>query len=199
MAAGQGGMPYGPGMPRSEFSLRASDADRERVAEALNGAYVEGRLSKDELDERLDRTYDARTYADLDVLTGDLPGWGRGPAMPPGTMAFRVPPGPPAITDTTNGMAVASLVCGLAQLFSFGLTAIPAIILGHSARGQIRRTGQRGDGMAVAGLVLGWLGIAFFALIVIGIAAAAVTTGTHTAIHHGIGGPIPQFPHPRGP
>jgi hypothetical protein len=97
-------------------------------------------------------------------------------------------------------MAIASLVCGLAQVFSFGLTAIPAIILGHSARGQIRRTGQRGDGMAVAGLVLGWLGIAFFVLIVIGFTAAAVTSGhavTHFPGPGGGGPPIP--PAPGGP
>jgi hypothetical protein len=62
-------------------------------------------------------------------------------------------------------------------VFSLGLTAIPAVILGHVARGQIRRTGERGHGMATTGLVLGWLGIAFFVLMVAGFAAMASTHG----------------------
>ncbi|HEY2441986.1 MAG TPA: DUF1707 and DUF4190 domain-containing protein [Streptosporangiaceae bacterium] len=194
-------MPYGPGAPRGGYGqMRAADVDRERTADTLKAAFVEGRLSKDELDARLDQTYGARTYADLGALTADLPGWGRPAPPPPGAMVYPPRPGPPAVSDATNGMAIASLVCGLAQVFSFGLTAIPAIILGHSARGQIRRTGQRGDGMAVAGLVLGWLGIAFFVLIVIGFTAAAVTSGhavTHFPGPGGGGPPIP--PAPGGP
>ena len=67
------------------------------------------------------------------------------------------------------------------EVFTLGITAIPAVILGHVARGQIRRNGERGDGMATAGLVLGWLGIAFFVLIVVGVAAMAVT-GSHAVI-----------------
>jgi Domain of unknown function (DUF1707)/2TM domain len=53
--------------------LRASDADRERVVRLLRDAHAEGRLTAEEFDERLDRAYAARTYADLDGLTGDLP------------------------------------------------------------------------------------------------------------------------------
>ena len=45
--------------------LRASDADRERVAGLLRDAYAEGRLSHVEHDERLTKTYEATTYADL--------------------------------------------------------------------------------------------------------------------------------------
>jgi Domain of unknown function (DUF1707) len=54
-------------------SLRASDADREQVAERLRQATVEGRLSADELEGRLDALYSARTYGQLDVLVADLP------------------------------------------------------------------------------------------------------------------------------
>jgi hypothetical protein len=53
--------------------MRASDADRERVAEVLRTAVVEGRLDLNEVDERLRQVYAARTYADLEPITKDLP------------------------------------------------------------------------------------------------------------------------------
>jgi hypothetical protein len=53
--------------------LRASDADRDAVAERLRAAAVEGRLEPDELEERLHRALRARTYGDLDPLLVDLP------------------------------------------------------------------------------------------------------------------------------
>jgi hypothetical protein len=53
--------------------MRAGDADRDRVAELLREAAGEGRLTLAELDERLDRTYAARTYAELEPITRDLP------------------------------------------------------------------------------------------------------------------------------
>jgi Domain of unknown function (DUF1707) len=59
-------------VPR-ESSLRASDADRDAVAEKLRVAAVEGRLSADELDERVGLALRARTYGDLSRLLIDLP------------------------------------------------------------------------------------------------------------------------------
>jgi hypothetical protein len=53
--------------------LRASDADRDAVAERLRQAAVEGRLEPWELEERLDTALRARTYGDLDPLLRDLP------------------------------------------------------------------------------------------------------------------------------
>ncbi len=53
--------------------LRASHADREQVIGMLKIAFVQGRLSKDELDARVGKTLAARTYADLAALTADLP------------------------------------------------------------------------------------------------------------------------------
>ncbi len=53
--------------------LRVSDADREKVAEVLRTAAGEGRIDFDELEERLEATYAARTYADLVPITLDLP------------------------------------------------------------------------------------------------------------------------------
>ncbi len=54
--------------------LRISDAERHQVAEILREAAGEGRLDIDELDQRLEATYAARTYADLVPITLDLPG-----------------------------------------------------------------------------------------------------------------------------
>ncbi|MFE9772937.1 DUF1707 domain-containing protein [Streptomyces sp. NPDC005931] len=56
--------------------LRASDADRERVADILREALAEGRLDMEEFGERLDATYRARTYGELAPITRDLPGPG---------------------------------------------------------------------------------------------------------------------------
>jgi hypothetical protein len=54
-------------------SLRASDADRDAVAERLRHAAVEGRLEPEELEQRLHAALRARTYGELDRLLGDLP------------------------------------------------------------------------------------------------------------------------------
>jgi Flp pilus assembly protein TadB len=54
--------------------LRASDADRDRVAERLRKAAGEGRLLVDELEQRLEAAFRARTYGQLDALLADLPG-----------------------------------------------------------------------------------------------------------------------------
>ncbi|MEV5429666.1 DUF1707 domain-containing protein [Streptomyces sp. NPDC052701] len=62
--------------------LRASDADRERVAEVLRDALAEGRLDMAEFEERLDATYRARTYGELAPITRDLPVGGAA-ATPP--------------------------------------------------------------------------------------------------------------------
>jgi hypothetical protein len=53
--------------------LRASDADRERAIEALKAAFTRGRLTRDELDVRLDRALLARTYAEVAAATADMP------------------------------------------------------------------------------------------------------------------------------
>jgi Flp pilus assembly protein TadB len=53
--------------------LRASDADRENVAERLRHAAAEGRLLAEELEERLGKALKARTYGELDSVVADLP------------------------------------------------------------------------------------------------------------------------------
>ncbi len=59
---------------RRDGRLRASDDDREQVVQRLHDAATEGRLSADELDERVHRALTALTYADLDDVLHDLPG-----------------------------------------------------------------------------------------------------------------------------
>jgi Domain of unknown function (DUF1707) len=78
-------------MDQDPSQLRISDADRHRVAEVLREAAGEGRIDLDELDERLEATYAARTYADLVPITLDLPA----------TPDARVPARPAAATPST--------------------------------------------------------------------------------------------------
>ena len=61
--------------------MRASDADREHVAEALREAAAVGRIDLEELDQRLDQVFSAKTYAELAPITADIPSPGttRGP------------------------------------------------------------------------------------------------------------------------
>lgn len=155
-------------------TMRAADADRDRVAEYLGAAYSEGRLSKDEYDARLENALSARTYADLDQLVTDLPA-AQAAAVPPVVKTATV------VTPVTktNGLAIASLACGIAQ-FAFGpMATIPAIVLGHVARHQIRRTGEQGAGLALAGLVLGWAAVILgIVLIVVALTIAAGMPGT---------------------
>ncbi len=56
---------------------------------------------------------------------------------------------------------------------------LAAIILGHRARRQIRETGEQGDGMALAGLVLGYIGIGFTLLLVVVIVLLGVAVTQH--------------------
>jgi hypothetical protein len=57
----------------SEIDLRASDAERDATAERLRSAAAEGRLTSEELEERLERALLARTRAELDAIVADLP------------------------------------------------------------------------------------------------------------------------------
>lgn len=146
--------------------MLAADADRERTVDVLRAAYTEGRLSKEEFDTRSAQASGARTYADLAAIVADLPLGPGGPVAPYQPYFPQVAPVPP-----TSGLAVGSLVCGIAELFTLGFAAVPAVILGHLARAQIRQTGERGDGMAVAGLVLGYLAIVSWVFVLLVIAS----------------------------
>ncbi|MEU6194972.1 DUF1707 domain-containing protein [Streptomyces sp. NPDC047061] len=78
--------------------LRASDADRERVAEVLRDALAEGRLDMEEFEERLEATYQARTYGELTPITRDLPAAG---VQPPVSLSK-----PPATSGSWGGRII---------------------------------------------------------------------------------------------
>jgi hypothetical protein len=147
--------------------MLAAAADRERTMDVLKAAFTEGRLTKGEFDERSGRVLAARTYGELHGLVADLPA---GPGGPMAPVPYQAGFYQPLNVRRTNGFAVASLVFGI--LFPV-IGSIPAIILGHNARAQIRKSGDNGDGMAIAGLVLGYLWVALFVLgILMGVASS---------------------------
>jgi len=84
-------------------ALRVSHEDRDQVAEALRVAAGDGRLSSDELDERLERALTARTYDDLAVLVADLPPAGHALAPVPGTPLPAAPAKELIKIDVTSG------------------------------------------------------------------------------------------------
>ena len=94
-------------------------------------------------------------------------GWG-GPA--PGTIyPGRVAPAYQGATATqTSGLAIASLVTGL-FFWCWVIPGIVSIILGHLALESIENSGgaKRGRGMAIAGIVLGWVGVGIVGLLVL--------------------------------
>jgi Domain of unknown function (DUF1707) len=65
----------GPGnqMAAGRGSIRSSRAEREQVIELLKAAFVQGRLTADELDVRLGQAFASRTYAELAAVTADIP------------------------------------------------------------------------------------------------------------------------------
>ncbi len=119
--------------------LRAAHADREQVVAALEAAFVQGRLDKEELDARVGQAFASRTYAELAALTADLPAVPAvpaGPAPGPAGPVLAVPPGQPARTLARAGRRAAfcllltvALVEGAALTQSFGLLFLAAIAL----------------------------------------------------------------------
>ena len=76
--------------PADHSLMRVSDSDRERAADVLREAAGHGRITMDELDERLELAYAAKTYADLTAVTRDLPGPAQAPSAVQPAMAGRI-------------------------------------------------------------------------------------------------------------
>jgi Domain of unknown function (DUF4190)/Domain of unknown function (DUF1707) len=149
---------YGP--------MRATDADRESVHTLLQAAYADGRLTWDEFDARSTSLLQAKTYEQLGALTADL------------HQVVPVRQGPfSPVVPRTNPMAIASLACGIGQVFFWVVGAVCAIVFGHVARRQIRETGEGGDGVALAGLILGYIGV--LGPLLIAIVIVALVAGSH--------------------
>lgn len=175
----------GQGQGHGQSSMLAAHADRERAVDVLRAGFAEGRLQQDEYEKRVGLAYTSRTLGDLNRLVADLP---QGPQPLGGAFAQQPYPGGPAGVPATflpapaptNGKATGALVCGVLCVFTGGITGIPAVVLGHMARGEIRRTGEQGDGFALAGLILGWLSVAgwaLFVLLVLGSVATYTSSG----------------------
>jgi uncharacterized protein DUF1707 len=106
--------------------LRASHADRERVIGTLTAAYAYGLVTKDEFDARVSQTFAARTYAELAVITADIPA-GLAPAPPPLRPA-PVKASPPVAANVTAGdraIMAAAIVAALAMVAALFAGPVP--------------------------------------------------------------------------
>jgi hypothetical protein len=93
---------------------------------------------------------------------------------PPGTGTVYPGAGPVYMQSvSTNGLAIASMILGILWLYWLG--SILALIFGYVALSQIRRRGDGGRGMAIAGIILGWIGV---------IVAVAAVILVIVAAHH---------------
>jgi hypothetical protein len=109
--------------------LRAAHADREQVIAVLKAAFVQGRLTKDELEVRAGQTFAAKTYAELATLTADIPAIPVGlPPVPTGLPA--VPAGlpdtgsaaPRSTTTPTRTLGLAARRSGVFLIVGVALT-----------------------------------------------------------------------------
>jgi Domain of unknown function (DUF1707)/Domain of unknown function (DUF4190) len=163
MTLGPGqGLPYGHGL------MRSSSADRERAIDVLKAAFAEGRLTRDEFEERSGQVLRSQTYGELAALTADLPVGPLGTQLPP-QLPYRVAPAYPypvvAPRRPVNSLATIALVCSLIP----GFPAAAGIITGIVAHRQIRRTGERGAGMATAAILIGAFTLVAFLLYLAGL------------------------------
>jgi len=106
----------GPQDPAGRGQFRASHADREQAIELLKAAFVQERLTQDELDTRVGLALASRTYADLADLTADLP------AGPAAAEPAAEPAGSPART-----LAKAARRSGICMLVAFALVGVAAL------------------------------------------------------------------------
>jgi Domain of unknown function (DUF4190) len=114
------------------------------------------------------------------------------PPAPPPAPPPQTPPAPPAYGQPpstgagyqsgqkTNGLAIAALVLGIAGLvfYACGVASILALVFGYMSRRQIDESGgtQGGRGMAIAGIIMGWIGVALVVIFWVVIVILAVAT-----------------------
>ena len=140
------------GLPDRYGQMRSSAAEREQAIDILKTAFADGRLTKQEYEDRIGLALSPLTYAGLAALTSDLP------AGLPGALRQSEPGYP---SRPLNRMAVASLVSALVP----GLPLLP-VLLGLIAHGQIQERGERGAWLATAGIMMGALfGLMFIVLV----------------------------------
>ena len=147
---------------------RASHADREQVVGALKAAFVQGRLTADELDERVGQALAARTYAELAALTTDLPpdpapAREPGPARQPGPATQPAPARQPAPDRRPQNTASRRAV--KAGAAAIGVTVTAASVAG-----------------AVAGQPAAFVFVAVFMVVLAAAATAVVASVIHVAL-----------------
>lgn len=90
------------------------------------------------------------------------------PPAPGGYGGYGFPPAyPPPASSTTNTMAIASFIACIAGFFTCGIGTILGLIFGVLALNQIKRTGEGGRGLAIAGLIVSGISVALFVLVLI--------------------------------
>ena len=141
---------------------RASHADREQVVGALKAAFVQGRLTADELDERVGQALAARTCAELAALTTDLPA-DPAPAREPGPAPQPAPARQPAPDRRPQNTASRRAV--KAGAGAIGVTVTAASVAG-----------------AVAGQPAAFVFVAVFMVVLAAAATAVVASLIHVAL-----------------
>lgn len=91
-----------------------------------------------------------------------------------------MPQGQPmyAPVPPTNTLAIISMIAAIVGLFTFAILSLAGVIMGHIALNQIKKRAEGGRGMAITGLILGYVGIAFWILFLIIAVAALGLLGT---------------------
>jgi hypothetical protein len=146
--------------------MRASNAEREQVIDILKAAFVDGRLTRDELDARIGQTIAARTYAELATVTADIPR----------------PPEPVRVVRRPSGNKAAM------RAVKTGACAVAAATLAVSVVGGVVGGGAVAVIIAIMMVTLGALATAFVAAV---IAAALKLEARH---RRRSGGQLPPSP-----
>jgi hypothetical protein len=141
--------------------FRASDADREQVVDTLKAAFVQGRLTKDELDARVGQTFASQTYAELAAVTADIPAHAPPPREPARVRARRpankkavlwsagvftsIPPAMLTVAILINSDALAGLA--LIPMFCFFMVAIAwaMVAVGNKVDARAKNPRSRGQ------------------------------------------------------
>ena len=147
----------GGSVPWMNPAWLAASADRERAVGVLRAGFAEGRLSQDELDDRVGRAYSARTYGELWALTADLPA---GPFAPAHGMVAVIPDRAPrpaswrpaaaliitALVIFTLAALITAIVTQHAQPVPFQQVSVPVPVLEIGPPGpQTQRWGLEPD------------------------------------------------------
>ncbi len=129
--------------------------------------------------------YPAPGYPGQGYQASGVPGANPGYSGYPGQPAYPPYGYPVAVAPPTNGLSIASLVVSIVAVFGLcgyglgGYLGIVGAILGHVSRKRIRERGENGDGMALAGIIVGWISTAIAVLATIAIVVFLVWLSEH--------------------